>query len=51
MPDEPSLKDVLPSAEADAWKKAMKVEYEALQTNGIWVLFDHPKHQHILTDK
>lgn len=50
-PDMPSLKDALRSAEADAWKEAMKVEYEALLANGTWVLVDRPKHQHVLTGK
>lgn len=29
----------------------MKVEYEALLSNGTWVLVDRPKHQHVLTGK
>ena len=50
-PDEPSLKDALRSTEADAWREAMKVEYEALLANGTWILVDRPKHQHVLTGK
>lgn len=40
----PSLKNFSRSDEADAWQKAMKVEYEALIANGIWILVDHLKH-------
>lgn len=29
----------------------MKVEYEALLANSIWILIKRPKHQYMLTDK
>lgn len=50
-PDMPSLKDALKSKEADAWREAMRTEYEALIANGTWVLVDRPKDQHVLTRK
>ena len=50
-PDMPSLKDALKSNEANAWREAMRVEYEALIANGTWILVDRPKEQHILSSK
>ena len=50
-PDEPSLRDALASPEAEEWKRAMQIEYEALLANGTWELVDRPTHQHVLTGK
>ena len=50
-PDLPTLKQALSGGEADEWKKAMQVEYDALILNGTWRLVDRPSDQHILTDK
>ncbi len=46
-----SLKNALKSDEADAWREAMRVEYEALIANGTWVLVDCPNYQHVLSGK
>ena len=46
-----SLKNALKSDEADAWREAMRVKYEALIANGTWVLVDCPNYQHVLSGK
>ncbi len=43
-PDMPSLKNALKSDETEAWREAMRVEYEALIANSTWILVDHPNH-------
>lgn len=51
MPDMPSLKNALQSAETDAWRKAMKIKYGALLVNVTWILVNLSEHQHVLTGK
>ena len=48
-PDLPILKQTMSGEEADRWKKAMQVEYDAFISNGTWKLVDLPSDQHVLT--
>lgn len=45
------MKQAMNGAEADEWKKAMQVEYDALISNDTWKLVDRPSDQHVLTAK
>ncbi len=50
-PDLPTLKQAMSGSEADEWKKAIQVEYDALISNSTWELVDCPSDQHFLTGK
>lgn len=49
--DPETIQEAFASPEADEWKHAMLVEYEALRKNNTWILVDRPKGKNVIGSK
>ena len=50
-PEPSSYSEAMLSDEADAWKHAAKLEFDALQDNGTWELTPRPQHRKVIKGK